>query len=158
MARKGCDTRFFELTDDTRLAARWFLDDQVGGAAEFIRCYPRSCTSGNPWMTRIDYDTAMDLVRDYLGTRSSSLVDDDLVILDQYTHHLPFGWVFFYQSRRFTMSGDPGDMLGGNAPLLVEKSTGRIHELGTASPLEIYLRPFAEKHASSPPDAAEARG
>lgn len=60
-------------------------------------------------------------------------------ILDARTVERPFGWVFFYQSRRYLETRDPSEVLAGNAPLIVDRLTGEITETGTAYPLDYYL-------------------
>jgi hypothetical protein len=53
----------------------------------------------------------------------------------------PYGWVFFYQSRRFMETGNKRYRVAGNAPILVLKD-GTVRELGTAEPLEWYLAEY----------------
>ena len=63
-----------------------------------------------------------------------------------------FGWVFSYQSKRFLISGNFSDMLAGNAPLLVCRSSGKLFELGTAAPMETYIDNFVrygDPHSTS---------
>ena len=43
----------------------------------------------------------------------------NLVILDQATLRKPYGWVFFYQARKFVETGDYRFALVGNAPVVV---------------------------------------
>ena len=59
------------------------------------------------------------------------------------TMERPFGWVFFYQSRRYLESGDRGHRLAGNGPLIVNKSSGELVALGTARPVEEGLAEYA---------------
>jgi hypothetical protein len=68
--------------------------------------------------------------------------NDTLVIGDDYTISRPYGWVFFYQSRRFLENGDPSDALAGNGPVVVLSRDGSIHHLGSAHPVEETLRQF----------------
>ncbi|WP_420106728.1 YrhB domain-containing protein [Herbaspirillum huttiense] len=76
--------------------------------------------------------------------------DVSFAILDDQTVERPFGWVFFYQSRRHLETRDPSEVLAGNAPLIVDRLTGKITETGTAHPLEHYLSKYeAERGADS---------
>lgn len=68
--------------------------------------------------------------------------DIDCVILDDETIEKAWGWVFFYQSKAFIDSGDFRDMLGGNAPLIVNRSSGKIIETGTAYEIEHYIKEY----------------
>jgi hypothetical protein len=71
----------------------------------------------------------------------------DLVLLDSNTIEKSFGWVFFYDSKRHVESGNFRDALAGNAPFVVTKADGRVHETGTARPLDEYLRRFERYEA-----------
>lgn len=66
----------------------------------------------------------------------------ELVLLDGITMEENFGWVFFYDSKRCVQTGNPLDRLAGNAPIVVTRADGALHETGTALPLEHYLRRF----------------
>lgn len=66
----------------------------------------------------------------------------ELVILDAHTIERSYGWVFFYDSQRHVQSGDFRDSIAGNAPILITKADGKIHETGTAMPIEHYLKKF----------------
>lgn len=50
-----------------------------------------------------------------------------------------FGWVFFYDSKKYLETEDFGAKLLGNAPFIVDKRNGSIHVTGTAFPVEHYL-------------------
>lgn len=56
----------------------------------------------------------------------------------------PWGWVFFYQSKAFVNSGDFRDMLCGNAPLIVNRSSGEVVLTGTAHDIEHYIKEYEE--------------
>lgn len=66
----------------------------------------------------------------------------ELAILEDQTIEAEFGWVFFYQSKSYIESGDLNDALVGNAPILVSRLDGRVHETGTAEPIEVYIENF----------------
>ena len=84
---------------------------------------------------------AVDLVKKHLvDTRAS--VDCELVVLEDATLEYDFGWVFFYESNRYLATRRMSERLARNAPLVVTKSDGMLHETGTAYPIEHYLREF----------------
>ena len=64
------------------------------------------------------------------------------VLLDEMTQEQPFGWVFFYDSSRHVETGDVRDAVAGNAPVVVTRSDGRVHETGSGHPLDHYLKEF----------------
>lgn len=68
--------------------------------------------------------------------------DCELTILDDQTIDDDFGWVFFWQSRRNLEASDFSDVLAGNAPLLISRKDGMLHETGTAYPVEYYIENF----------------
>lgn len=55
-------------------------------------------------------------------------------IMEAETREYDFGWVFFYQSAEFVRTRDPGKMLYGNAPIIVEKESGRTLQRGLRIP------------------------
>ena len=68
----------------------------------------------------------------------------ELVLLKDKTIERSFGWVFFYESKRYLETGNFSDIVVGNAPLVVTKSDGRLHVTGTAHPIDHYLEKFIE--------------
>jgi hypothetical protein len=84
---------------------------------------------------------ATQIALDYVK-RMEAGVGCELVLLDSKTLERQFGWVFFYDSRRHAETGDFRHALAGNAPIVVTRRDGKIHETGTALPLEEYLGQF----------------
>src|SRR5262245_58815365 len=70
-----------------------------------------------------------------------------LVIERARTREEPFGWVFFYNSRRFIDSGDPQHSLGGNAPLIVDRDSGAVVPTGTARDIDYYISYYAKNRS-----------
>ena len=60
----------------------------------------------------------------------------DVVILDQYTIETPRTWIFFYQSRQRAEERNPDHALMGNLPLLVDKASGKVRDVGGRGPIE----------------------
>ena len=60
---------------------------------------------------------------------------------------VPYGWVFFYQSKDYMKTKNLSSMLAGNAPFIVDRETGALQALGTAYPVETYLKEYALLHA-----------
>ena len=53
--------------------------------------------------------------------------------------------VFFgFESREYLETGDNAARLAGNAPFIIDKDSGEIFDLGTAWPLEKYLKDYEE--------------
>ena len=70
------------------------------------------------------------------------------------------GWVFFYDSRKHQESGSWSDVIGGNAPILIDRDTGQDCPTGTARPVEEYVADLAERKRrlrEGWPDCLDAR-
>ena len=67
---------------------------------------------------------------------------DQCVILKELTHKCPYGWVFFYHGHAHLASQDVTDLNTQRAPILVDRFSSEIRVLGTAFPLEKYLRDY----------------
>jgi len=53
-----------------------------------------------------------------------------------------FGWLYFYDGSVHAETGNPGDALVGNAPLIVDRADGKLYVTGTAHPIEHYLQEY----------------
>ena len=84
---------------------------------------------------------AKQVVQAYLEVQNPSL-RNALMVLDDATIDLDYGWVFFYDSRAHIETGEIKHAIAGNAPILVEQADGSLHVLGTAYPLEHYIREY----------------
>ena len=94
-----------------------------------------------------DRDTATRLVRDEIARWNAEdpLPDDDEVVLrEEHTEEHPFGWVFFFNSRRYVETRDLSYALGGNGPLIVDRRDGSIHQMSPAYALEDSIRAYAQ--------------
>jgi hypothetical protein len=83
-------------------------------------------------------DQAKQLAQSLLGSEISE-IGCDVAIIDSATLERPFGWVFFYQSKDYLQTGHHLDQLAGNAPLIVNRHTGKFIHTGTAQPVEAYI-------------------
>lgn len=67
-------------------------------------------------------------------------VPGGVALMHDSTIERPYGWVFFFNSRRFLETGDPLESLLGNSPILVEARDGHMTHLGTALPISDSLK------------------
>ena len=65
-----------------------------------------------------------------------------VTIIPQATIEKDWGWVFFYDSTAYLEGKDEDGWLCGNAPYIVERETGMVHETGTADPIDFYIENF----------------
>ena len=63
-------------------------------------------------------------------------------IVDDSTIARPYGWIFFYQSKRFLETGEFGDQIAGNGPILVDRINFNLKTFGTARRIDEYLTEF----------------
>ncbi|AZZ92638.1 hypothetical protein EUZ85_18675 [Hahella sp. KA22] len=66
----------------------------------------------------------------------------DCVVLAEETIERAWGWVFFYQSKAYFETGDFREMLGGNAPIIVNRNTGELYHTGTAHDIDHYIKEY----------------
>lgn len=86
----------------------------------------------------IDVTEARRLAQEWVSS-SMQLSDDEAVIDDRWTRDESFGWIFFYNSRRFIEDGQFSDQLLGNAPIIVKRDSGEVLLTGTAQSVEVYI-------------------
>jgi len=68
--------------------------------------------------------------------------DDEIIILDKETIEKPWGWVFFYASKKWMETQDIKYAIAGNAPIIVEKKTAKLIPTGTARQTEYYIENY----------------
>ena len=68
--------------------------------------------------------------------------DDEIIILDSSTIGRVWGWVFFFTSKKWHETRAIKYAIAGNAPVIVEKFSGRLLFTGTAHPVEYYIENF----------------
>jgi hypothetical protein len=67
---------------------------------------------------------------------------NDVILYQEPVHSGEYGWVFSYQRKKYSQTGDISEALCGNSPLLVDKNTHELHVLGTALPVEFYVESY----------------
>ena len=65
--------------------------------------------------------------------RKMETPDLPFAINNDKTIERPFGWVFFYNSKKFLETRDMRFRLAGNGPITVNKSNGELTVLGSTS-------------------------
>lgn len=84
---------------------------------------------------------------DAVSKATEHLKDSDIPVVITLQGRFAEGWFFCFESYEYLETGEFSAQLAGNAPFIVDKDTGEIHELGTAYPLEKYLYDYEEnKH------------
>ncbi len=70
----------------------------------------------------------------------------ELAILDEHTIETDFGWVFFWNSKRYLETDEFQYAIAGNTPLIVDRRDGSIHETSTAEPIEEIIERYRRTH------------
>ena len=91
----------------------------------------------------LDLRAAQRLVEEEIN-RSYTVQGDRLIVLEEETIEKEYGWIFFYTSRQFIETGDLNYLVAGNAPIVVNRRTGNLTWLGTAEPLDNYVRNYED--------------
>ena len=92
----------------------------------------------------IDKDTAIRLVTQYINEHYGA--DEELAIVPEGTVEKEYGWVFFYNTKKYLETEVISYALAGNGPVIIEKSDGRITAFGTNKPVEELIRDYEQAH------------
>lgn len=90
-------------------------------------------------------ETAKKLAIEFMNSSSLDDADDnELIIVDKATIEKPYGWIFSYNSKKFLESGDFTYSLLGNGPVVVDKETMEVRELGSGPFVERFISEYEE--------------
>jgi len=109
----------------------------------------------------IDFNAAKEIARRYIaGVQVTPGVE--LVLIEERIIERPFGWVFFFDSKRYLETRDRKYTVLG-APFIVDRRDGSLHPLKTAPPVQYYIEQYEREHpiggpVAEAPHAAAARG
>ncbi len=87
-------------------------------------------------------DTGMlEIANKFLNRLSRDSNNLELMLYDDITKKA-YGNIYFFNSKKFILTGDFKYALGGNAPFLVEKKTGRVVGFSTSTILEEEIKAY----------------
>ena len=75
----------------------------------------------------------------------SACEDLDVAIDARYTIEKSYGWVFFWNTKKFIETDDNTYALFGNAPVIVNKEDRSVHFTGTGEPIEDLIRAYERR-------------
>jgi hypothetical protein len=81
-------------------------------------------------------ELAAKIAEEYVRRLSANL-EFEVILFGKRTIEREFGWVFFYGPR------DASIIVAGNAPVIIDRKDGSVHETGTAYPTGQYLESYA---------------
>ena len=70
---------------------------------------------------------------------------EGIAIIDSETVEKPYGWIFFYNSRRYVESGELVYALVGQGPVVVVAETGEVIELGSAYAADVAIKQLEDR-------------
>lgn len=71
---------------------------------------------------------------------------DEILIIRELTIEKEYGWIFFYESKIHLETGNYRYSLVGGGPLLIEKSDGSFHYLGTRLDVDDAIKEYEKKN------------
>jgi len=86
---------------------------------------------------------ALSTISDELQKKSPA--DNPFVVVDSATIERPFGWVFFYNSKKFVETGVNKYRLAGNGPVVVNKRSGKVEFFGSNRPVQQIIDEYDRK-------------
>ncbi len=92
---------------------------------------------------------ALEIVSKRLQQMSTSA--DPFVVVEKSTVEKPFGWVFFYNSKKFLETGEYRHRLAGNGPVIVNKHNGSVEFFGASRPPLEIVAEYEQKLAGGIP-------
>jgi hypothetical protein len=72
-------------------------------------------------------------------------VSADVVVLDEYSKECEFGFYFATDSRAHQKTGRIEDLLVGSCGVLVARTTGNVHDLGSGFPPEYWFEVYRRR-------------
>ena len=83
---------------------------------------------------------ALELVSKKLEEKSCEAVQ--YAVVEGSTIEKPWGWIFFYQSKKYLETGLFMHRLAGNGPVFVNKETGEMDFFGSVPSLDVLLTDY----------------
>lgn len=96
----------------------------------------------------INKDRARNIAMEHILAQIS-VSGDEIVIMDDKTIETNWGWIFFYQGKRWIESQDRRYKILGLYPIVIEKNDGSLHFLDVAGSLEECVREYEQRRKIS---------
>lgn len=97
----------------------------------------------------ISLQEAIIIAEEHLASRSIK-IGKELQLMKERTQEFEYGWVFFYQSKKYLETGNVYYMLGGNSPFIINRNDASMEVTGTAHPVEKYIKEYIDlQHCKS---------
>lgn len=93
----------------------------------------------------MDYEEAKHKVLEFVNGKGT---ENPAILIEENTLTRDFGWVFFYQSKKYLEEKDVLSMWVGNAPVIVNKHSGEMKYTGTANPVMYYVEEYEKEQGT----------
>jgi hypothetical protein len=90
----------------------------------------------------ITFGQAIDIAKAEIARDAGSL---ELVIEEEKTIERPFGWVFFYTTKKYLDTGNEEYLMPGNSPLIVERYEGKVTVLSSSVLPEMAIEEYEKQ-------------
>ena len=94
-------------------------------------------------------EQALNLVKRYVAEQAS-VSGVELLVMEDETMTTEFGWIFFYNTKAYIEGGDEMAIIVGAAPIIVDKTSGKLEVAGTAYPIEHYIEMYRRHRTCHP--------
>lgn len=94
----------------------------------------------------ITHDEALKFTQDFVALLVPDHNDDEYIVVEEATRDLGFGWLFFYDSKKFRETDELRYAIAGNGPLFVLKSSGHVEELSSHQPVGEWITELNAKY------------
>jgi Immunity protein 35 len=91
----------------------------------------------------VDEEKAKKIAMEHISTHIH-IAGDEIVIMDDKTIEKKWGWIFFYQGKRWIDTNDRRYKILGLYPLVIEKNDGSLHYLNVGTSIEECIREYEE--------------
>lgn len=95
----------------------------------------------------ISFKEAVERATEFVVSKQD-LIGVELQLIPEPIADTSFAWAFSYNSSEYLLSGNCVHALAGNGPILVDKSSGCVTEVGTAHELNFYLDEYKLKRGN----------
>ena len=86
----------------------------------------------------MDKQEALVLANAYIKEKQKNM-SYELQIREDITREEDFGWIFFYNTKKYIETRDNNYLLVGNSPIIINRKTGQIEVTGTGNRIEHYI-------------------
>ncbi len=93
----------------------------------------------------IEIEQAKEIVKNELLIQESNLLNDSLIIVDDFTIERPYAWIFIYTSKNLLETNDSKYLIAGNAPIIVDKRSGKMKSYSTAFSTDEIIDKYEEE-------------